>query len=308
MLAELIEYQRPAGLAEAGALLARTRPHTVPLAGGTALAAGAGPGVEAVVDLGRLGLNFIRVDPDGLVIGAMATLQSLVEDRACRTLWWGTLSAAARSSVTRLLRNAATVGGTLASGPAARADLAVVLLALEATVRVLDPDLNERWLAMSELAGGLARPGLIVELRVPHPDPLDLLAGTAPAGAAVPSTGAAFLRVARTPSDTALLHVAAVVESSASAGCRLRVAVGGVGWEPARVPALEAALSGTRLTDADLDRAVATSLGSVHPPTDFRASGRYRGEVTAVLLRRAVRQAADRALALRFHPLIGGEE
>ncbi|MHB1525958.1 MAG: FAD binding domain-containing protein [Candidatus Dormibacteria bacterium] len=300
MLVDLLEYHRPSQMGEAASLLARERPRTVPLAGATALGGGQAVGVEAVVDLGGLGLDFIRIEADGLSIGAMTTLQGLVENRASRAFWWGVIAASARSSATRVLRNAATVGGTLAAGPLSRADLAAVLLALDARVRVLGLDGRERWLAMAECADGLPGAGVIVEVRVPNPD---RSGGTqSPARAA----GAAFLRVGRTASDPALVHVAATVEPVPDGGYAVRLAVGGVGWAPVRAAAVETALRGTELAEDTVSQALEGDLGVPPPPSDFRASSRYRGAVIRVLARRAIRQAADRAVTDHLHPSLTG--
>jgi len=55
------EYHRPHELADALRLLQRQDVRTVPLAGGTGLVGRGGPGVEAVVDLLELGLDYITV-------------------------------------------------------------------------------------------------------------------------------------------------------------------------------------------------------------------------------------------------------
>jgi carbon-monoxide dehydrogenase medium subunit len=303
MLADLLEYDRPSQLAQAISLLARERPRTVPLGGATALSGGPAAGVEAVLDLCGLGLDFIRFDPGGLVVGATTTLQTLAEDRASQALWWGVIAASAHSSATRMLRNAATVGGTVAAGSSSRSDLAVVLLALEARVRVLGLEGQEHWLTMAECTDGVPTPGILLEVQIPNPDRPGLVTDRAPAeSVAGPGGGAAFLRVARIASDPALLHAAAVVEPCAGGGYAVRLAMGGAGWPPVRVVGVEAALRGTDLADDAVDMALGRGLGTPLPGDDFRASSRYRGAVSRVLLRRAIRQAADRAATDRFHP------
>lgn len=309
MLVDLIEYHRPSQLGQATRLLARERPRTVPLGGATALCGGPAVGVEAVVDLGGLGLDFIRVEADGLSVGAMTTLQGLVENSASRAFWWGVIAVSARSSATRVLRNAATVGGTLAGGQLSRADLAVVLLALNARVRVLGPDGRERWLAMAECTDGLPAAGVIVEVLVPNPDHSAVFTDSAdPEGAqaSARAAGAAFLRVGRTASDPALVHVAATVEPVPDGGYAVGLALGGAGWTPVRAVAVETALRGTELADDTVCQALDGDLGVPPPPSDFRASSRYRGAVVRVLARRAIRQAADRAVADHLHPSLGG--
>ncbi len=306
MLVDLTEYHRPTEMARAASLLARERPVTVPLGGATALCGGAAVGVEAVVDLGGLELDFIRAESDGLSIGAMTTLQDLVENRATRSFRSGVIAASARSSATRGLRNAATVGGTLAAGGLARADLPVVLLALDARVRVLGLDGQERWLAMAECTDGLPARGIIVEVSVPGPSRSGPGAGGAEPGAPglpPPPAGAAFMRVGRTVSDPSLVHVAAAVDSVPDGGCAVRLACGGVGWAPVRAVAVEAELRGSDLDDGTVRRALERDLALTPPPSDFRASSTYREAVARVLARRAIRQAC--ALAAGAHPSLG---
>ncbi|MHB1500685.1 MAG: FAD binding domain-containing protein [Candidatus Dormibacteria bacterium] len=302
MLVDLTEYHRPTEMARAAGLLARERPFTVPLGGATQLCGGAAVGVEAVVDLGGLGLDFIRAESDRLSIGAMTTLQDLVEDRATRSFCSGVIAACARSSATRVLRNAATVGGTLAAGVLARADLPVVLLALDARVRVLGPDGQERWLAMAECTAGLPDRGIILEVSVPSPSHSGPGAGGAEPGAPggqPPSSGAAFMRVGRTVSDPSLVHAAATVDSVPAGGYQVWLAWGGVGWAPVRAVAVEAELRGSDLADGTVRRALERDLGPPGPPSDFRAPGTYRAAVARVLARRAIRQAC--ALAAGAH-------
>ncbi len=302
VLTDLTELHRPTDLAAALQLLGRSRPRTVPLGGGTLMAAGRGPGVEALVDLSALGLEGVRVEGEEVVLGTATTLQALADDPIARAQWWGVLATAARSSATRLLRSAGTLGGTLAAGPAARADLAVVLSVLEARVRALGPDGTARWLTMAELAGGLPAPGLLVEVRIPGADRAD--PAPPPGGT---TSGAAFLRIARTRTDQALVHAAAVVESTPGQGTRVRLAVGGADWPPARLATAEAALEGVELTEDAVRQATTPALAALRPPADHRASPPYRRAVAAVLLGRAARQAADRAVAARFHPHLGSD-
>src|SRR5262249_31562800 len=149
--------------------------------------------------------------------------QQIVDAQTLQTGALGILSQAAQaSSSSRLIRNSATVGGTLAAGVASQADLWTALVALDAEVIVRSGSQTQVNLG----AGSSERPGLalsgvvfkgkrerqiacrdfllerranelIIEVIIPRP---------------VKLSGAAFQRISRTPTDVALLNVAALVE------------------------------------------------------------------------------------------------
>ena len=76
-------------------LLSRTDIKTVPLAGGTYLLGQADDSIQAVVDLRDLELAYITEDAQGVHIGAMTTLQSMVDAPLLEELASGLLSRAA---------------------------------------------------------------------------------------------------------------------------------------------------------------------------------------------------------------------
>lgn len=75
----ITEYHRPETLEEALALLSRPTPKTVPLGGGSHLSRNS-VGEVAVVDLQKLGLNYIHSSNNFLEIGACTPLQSVMEN------------------------------------------------------------------------------------------------------------------------------------------------------------------------------------------------------------------------------------
>ncbi len=134
MRKNLNEYYRPQELPQALALLRRSDVNTVPLAGATKLGLSRNPRIEAVIDLSKLGLDFIEI---GAVIrlGAMTRLQTLVRESTIQNLADGTLSAAARREATYAVRNMATLGGCVAVAPA-NSELCTLLLVLDAAVEL----------------------------------------------------------------------------------------------------------------------------------------------------------------------------
>ena len=285
MLLNVTEYYRPETIAEAIRLLARPGVKTAPLAGGTLLTGQRDDALQAVVDLRALGQTSINAHDDQIHLGAMVTLQALVDSTLIGEVAGGILAQAATSSAARLIRNAATVGGTLAAGPAANADLAVALAVLEGQARLVGE--RER----------LVPAAAVFEQRQPGELLTEVIFKRPAAGAE-----GAFLRLARAPTDVALVHAAVLVYAHGGICQRVRVAVGGVGMPPARLAETEAALEGLPPLSEKIDPAVINGLASFAPPPDFRASPDYRREMAAVLARRALEHCCE---AVRWKQLMG---
>lgn len=122
-------YHRPSTLEEALTLL--TSPGAVALGGGTALVPAAT--ATTVVDLQALGLDDLAIDGDRLLLGAMVRLADLAEADLAPPL----LRDLARREAPSTVRNAATVGGTVATGDP-DSELLAGLLAYDAAVTVAD--------------------------------------------------------------------------------------------------------------------------------------------------------------------------
>jgi CO/xanthine dehydrogenase FAD-binding subunit len=285
MLLNVTEYHRPETIEDALRLLSRPGIKTAPLAGGTLLVGQSDDDLQAVVDLRALGLNTISEQGAQIRFGAMATLQALVDSPVAREMAGGILAQAARTSAARLIRNAATIGGTLVAGPAANADLSVALAALDGRARLVGQ--TER-VVPAETVFETCRPGeLLVEVIIERP----------PAQAE-----GAFVRVARAPDDVALVYAAAFLLIEQGACQQARIAVGGVGMAPARLLATESLLVGQSVDQERIAAAVAAGIDRFAPPPDFRASPAYRRDVAATLARRALEQCAD---AARWKRLLG---
>jgi CO/xanthine dehydrogenase FAD-binding subunit len=290
MLPKLVEYHWAEHVDDALFLLARLDMKTVPLAGGTYLLGQQDDSVEAVVDLRDLGLAYISEDRRGMHIGAMTTLQSMAESPVLKEFAMGLLSRSALvSSSSRLIRNCATLGGTLGAGIAAQADLLTALVSLEAEVVVrsgsqthvglkggsferpgfIAPEImfkgkQERHIPCSEFYLTQRTRELIVEVVVPHPGP---------------NSGTSLMRIGRTATDAALLNAAAMVEIDHGSYQKVRLAVGGVNMEPVRLRLVERHLEGQPvdpLNSQALLAALHAGMAEFRPPSDNRVSDAYR--------------------------------
>jgi CO/xanthine dehydrogenase FAD-binding subunit len=312
MLLNLLEYHWAEDIDEALLLLARTDVKTVALAGGTHLLGLDDDSIQAVVDLRDLELGHIREDATSVYIGAMVTLQNMVDAPVLKELATGVLARAAQaSSFSRVIRNSATLGGTLAIGEASQADVLTALAALDAEVLLRSGSRTKVDLS----AGTVERPGfalagvtfkgkqerrvscvnlshelrpneLIVEVVIPRP---------------AAGTGASFQRIGRTSTDVALLNACALVEIQDGAYKQVRLALGGVSMEPVRVQGVEKQLEGqialnegdTTINTQVLVSALQAGMADFSPPADFRASTGYRKISGVNLAFRALEEATN---------------
>jgi len=313
MLLNLLEYHWAEDIDDALLLLSRTDIKTVPLAGGTYLLGQADVGtqfiasdIEAVVDLRDLQLSYIKEDAQMIHIGAMTTLQNMADAPLLKNSADGVLARAAQaSSFSRLLRNSATLGGTIGVGVASQADLLTALSVMDAEVvlrsgsqtsvnlgggqragqsfaptGIVYKGKHERRLAFHSFALEHRPNELIIEVRIPRP-------GTTASGA--------FERVGRTPTDVALLNAVALVAVQDEVYQRVRLALGGVNMEPVRLYAIEQQLEGK---PADVGAQfiaslVQASMADVRLPSDFRASSGYRHVCGINLVNRVLEEATN---------------
>ncbi len=158
-------YYRPTNLPEALRLLQQA--DTVPLAGGTKLIAA--DITDAVVDLQDLGLNQAKSDGEILQVGATMTLAALtaVLQEASENSPAPLLLKAIHQAGPNTYRNAATLGGSIASR-LADSELLAALLVLEATVLLNTPDTVASGMSLVDYLGAAERPfGLITAITIP---------------------------------------------------------------------------------------------------------------------------------------------
>lgn len=245
----IVEYNRPTTLEDALKLLARVEPRSVPLAGGTALKQREA-GAVAVVDLQALNLAGVQPRGQTFEIGAMTTLQALLEHED--------LPEALREVILHEagynLRQSATAAGTLVAADG-RSPFATACLALDAQL-VIQP--GERVVSLGEfysLRQEYLKGSLIVQVRLPV------------------NAALAYEFSARSPKDLPVVCAAA----ARWPGGRTRLALGGYGKSP--VLALDGPEPGGALEAA---RNACENAG------DEWASAEYRREIAGILAERVV--------------------
>jgi carbon-monoxide dehydrogenase medium subunit len=261
-------YHRPESLDEALALLAR--PGSAPLAGGTKLLASeAGLPGTAVIDLQALGLSQAQLVSAGgtqtLALGATLTLtkfSQFLKAELPENEVAALLQTASHQAGPNTYRNAATLGGTIASR-LPDSELLAALLVLEAIV-TLHSRSNQNTISLIDYLADVERPsGLITTVTVP-----------------VPTGKGASHRVARTPADYPIVSIT----GWRMADGLVRLAATGLGERPFRLSSAE------QIASTDVEQAAsAASTANAHPG-DFRGNARYRAEMAAVLTRRTLKQ------------------
>ncbi len=267
-------YARPTDLAEV-LLLLRQHPDAVLVAGSTDWGVDVnlhGARSPLVIGIGHLDeLRALTRGPDQLELGAALTLAELERDLAGSV---PLLDAVLPQFASPLIRNAATLGGNLATGSPI-GDLAPALLALEATVVLHGPG-GERLVPLEQYFTGYRRSvrrrdELIRAVRIPCPL----------------SEVTAFHKVAkRRFDDISSVAVGIALQVRGGVVERARIGVGGIAATPVRATATESALEGRPWTPA-----TARSAGDVlrqegTPIDDHRASAAYRRATLATALLR----------------------
>ncbi len=279
MLRNVKQYLRPTTIEDA-VTMAQTNPHAAYLGGGAWIVAQGNPQLETVVDLQDLGLAKVEGDIEAVRVGALVTLQQLMDDVSAGALADGLLATAASFTQSRTLRGQGTLGGTLmVAGPAD--PLTTVLLVLDAEVRYADPVLHTApFTSFVAYRDRLIRTRvLLTELVVKRP----------------PTRSAAvFEVVGRSPKDKPIVCAAAYVAVDEGLPLEVRIAVGGADVRPVRLLKTEHLLKGHLLTANRIEAALAPALAELHPQADFLASAEYRLEMAKILASRALLAAWER--------------
>lgn len=278
---ELKEYRIAASAEQAVAMMRQGPGKGAYIAGGTDMFLSP-PECDYVVDISHAGLSDIARTPGGdLFFGSATTLQNLATNELVTGFAGGVLSEAAAHCGNRPVRSTATVGGNLCHALPS-ADMAPVLLALDANCYIADQDSQES-LPLNDFFVG---PRLTV------------LDGRLLVGIAIPAEAdtrwCAAYKLSRSAEDISLVQVA--VALGVREGCieLARIALGAVAPTPMRAMLAESQLVGTRLEDLTPDiiaDAAAVAAAECEPRDDHRASAEYRREMVRVITRRQINRA-----------------
>jgi CO/xanthine dehydrogenase FAD-binding subunit len=274
---DLKVLHRPESPEEAIRLFAETDGTGLYVGGGTVVVPAGSPKLSFLVDLSRVGLDYVRQD-GGLTLGATLTVADLARSREASGPASGLLRTAAMAVANHTVRNLATVGGNVAAWPYPT-DLPAALLALNASL-VIQSAAGRREQALHEFLGkkgdAFERGDLIVEIAVPEPPP-GLVGG--------------FEKIGRKRLDVSIVNAAAALTLRGGTMTDARVALGGGGVTPSRVAECEKLLEGSPVSEETLAEAGRVAQLSYSPRGDHRAGADYRKNVSAVAVKRALMRA-----------------
>lgn len=255
----ITEYYRPDNLEEALVLLDRKDPRTLPLAGGLFINEIIKDPI-AVVDLQALGLGEIKKKGSSLLLGAAATLQSVLEADGVSPA----LQKAIKHQENYNRRQVATVAGSVVSC-GGRSSIAGVFLALDAELDLAGLKGKTQKILLGDflpLRGEDSAGRLITAIQIPT------------------DVQTAYEYVARSPADLPI--VGASVAQWASG--RTRVVLMGYGEQPVMV------FDGPEAAGAEIAARDAYSEAQ-----DQWAGAAYRSEMAGVLVERCLKEIADKS-------------
>lgn len=236
-----------------------------------------------LIDLGLIEeLNGIMEEDGKILIGSTTThaqiLASKVVEKAAPALhdaarWIGSVQ----------IRNRGTVGGNLCNAsPAADTAPPLLVHAAEAQISSLE---EAHWIPLQELFAG---PKMTVL------EPNELLTGLR--FHSVMGAGSSFQRIGRRKGFTlSVVNAAVYAERDGDKLKEIRIALGSVAPTPIRVPNAEDKIRGRKMTEKLVEEAAKVCMDEAKPIDDVRGTAEYRRDMTAVLVKRAMRLAWVRA-------------
>jgi CO/xanthine dehydrogenase FAD-binding subunit len=281
------DYAAPVSVAEAVGLLT-AHPSARLLAGGTDLLVQLRAGrkeTDLVVDAKRIPeLNALHYDPaHGLTLGSAVPCYRIYGDKTVARAYPSLVEVASLIGGTQI-QGRASIGGNLCNA-APSADSIPLLIALGATCHIAGPR-GSRDVAVEEFCVAPGRtvlqPGeLLVSIHLPPP---------------APHSGARYLRfIPRNEMDIAVAGVGVEVVLENGRFRSARVALAAVAPTPLYVREAGEALAGSPVDEASIATAAEIARKSARPITDMRGTSDYRSHLCAVLTRRALEGAVERA-------------
>lgn len=283
-----ITYDAPGTLDQAVSILKTHGENARPFCGGTDILIQLRAGVRRtahLVDVKKIPeLCALSYDgKKGLRLGAAVPCIEIYENEQMRRHYPG-LSEAAHLIGSIQIQNRASIGGNLCNGSPA-ADTTPALIALGARARIVGPK-GEREVPVDTFVVSPGRtvlqPGeLLVELLIAPPP--------------IHSSDAYLRFIPRNEMDIAVVGVGVALTLDGDKVKAARIGLGAVAATPLLASKAADALIGKKLDDASLEAAGREASEATRPIDDMRGTAEYRRHITAVLTRRAIAIAAERA-------------
>ena len=284
-----IEYHAPTTLRDAVAIMAEYGDRASPLAGGTDILVqlrGGRRNSDCLVDTKKVPeLNGIRLDDNGLQLGAAVPCYQIYQDAAVAAAYPGLIDAAGLIGSIQI-QGRASIGGNLCNA-APSGDSIPPVITLGAEAHINGPN-GWRTLPAADFCTGpgrnaLAEGELLVAIQLPAP---------------AAHSGTAYLRfIPRNEMDIAVAGVSStvVLDESGQTIRSARIALASVGPTPILATAAGESLAGQAVSDGAIAEAGRLASEAASPITDMRGTIRQRHHLVDVLTRRTLNIAIRRA-------------
>ncbi|MBT3928825.1 MAG: xanthine dehydrogenase family protein subunit M [Rhodospirillaceae bacterium] len=281
-------YESPGSLDEAVKLLAAAKGNAKVLAGGTDLLVQLRMGMikpAMIIDIKKIPeLTAINEENGGYRVGASVSGAVLGEHDGMKAAWPGVVEAFELIGSTQI-QGRASMGGNLCNGSPA-ADAVPAMIAADAVCTIAGPN-GRREAKVEDIVTGPGQTSLANGEIV-----VDFLFPARPA-----RSGDAYLRfIPRTEMDIAVVGAGISLTLDDTGVCTdARVALGAVAPTQLLLQDGAAALIGSKLDGAAMEKLDAAARAACRPITDKRGTIEYRIKVAGVLARRAAKIAQQRA-------------
>jgi probable selenate reductase FAD-binding subunit len=234
-----------------------------------------------VIGIKGLDLNFIKLEDNLLRIGALTTVNSIMESDLIKEKYVA-LFEAAKVFATPQVRNIATIGGNICrSSPSA--DMVCPLIALDAQVKLVGAN-GSRVVDLKDFFVGPGKNILDNEILTEVIIPLENK-----------PYGTAFCKLSRNSADLSKVNCAVKIVSVDGECKDIKISLGAVAATPVRVKSVEEAIKNQKITDELLEKVVAKVGQDIAPISDARSKAEYRIDASQVLVKRMIKQAFERS-------------
>ena len=284
-----IEYHAPTTLRDAVSIMAEYGDRASPLAGGTDILVqlrGGRRNSDCLVDTKKVPeLNGIRLDDNGLQLGAAVPCYQIYQDAAVAAAYPGLVDAAGLIGSIQI-QGRASIGGNLCNA-APSGDSIPPVITLGGEAHINGPN-GWRTLPAEDFCTGpgrnaLSEGELLVAIQLPAP---------------AAHSGTAYLRfIPRNEMDIAVAGVSStvVLDESGRTIRSARIALASVGPTPILAAAAGESLAGQAVSDGAIAEAGRLASEAASPITDMRGTIRQRHHLVDVLTRRTLNIAIRRA-------------
>jgi len=280
-------YLKPESLSEALSMLAEHGEEAHVIAGGQSLLIVMREGMvttDYLVDIKHLKeLDYIKFDPkDGLRIGATTTHRTVEYSDVVKKNYPALHDVEDRLANMQI-RNWGTMGGNIAHADPAE-DPATVYLAYDAEL-TLQSAKGSRTMSVDDFLVGFYETALehgeiVTEIRIPAP---------------APKTGSAFTKFTLLENDLGVASVAVKITLDGDKCKSVAIALGCVGDKTLRATEAEALITGKGYDEKLFEQAGIVASENCEPNADIHATAETRIQEVAVLTKRMLKKAWERA-------------